>query len=458
MKRNLSSLNRLVFTTLLFTVGVFAQSTAPATDLTAKFDEYMSARTEVKGSGGTVLVVKDGKAVIARGYGLAEVEAKTPNTFDTKFRIGSITKQFTAAAILQLVEKNKLSLTDGVCKFVTPCPEAWQPVTIHHLLAMSSGIPSFTSLPEFREIRVKDLKPEETVALVSGSPLKFAPGDQFEYSNTNYVLLGTIIEKLSGKSYEKFLADSIFKPLKLTNTGYDHGKERIAGSALGYSMKDNKVVPADKASMLIPYAAGGLYSTVSDLYKWQSALLNGRVFKKKETLDAMLKPNKGNYAYGVIVVTDAKGRKRVTHGGGIEGFVTDAAFYPNEKLFIAFFANNDQGAASAALRDLTAIYFNEPYSVPKKRTEVKVDTAILDTYVGEYKLGPNFSFKITREDDGLMIEPTGQRKTRIYAENETDFFLTIVDATVKFEKDATGKVTGFQFTQNGRTSKAERVN
>lgn len=458
MNIKLTAFIRYVSLSLILASGVFAQATAPTVDIASKVDEYMTARNEVKGVGGTVLVAKDGRAIIARGYGIADVEANALNTFDTKFRIGSITKQFTAAATLQLVEKNRLSLSDGVCKFVTPCPDAWQPVTIHHLLAMSSGIPSFTSLPQFRELRAKDLKPEESVALVSSSPLKFAPGEQFEYSNTNYVLLGTIIEKVSGKSYEKFLADSIFKPLKLTNTGYDHGKERLAGSALGYSMKDNKVVPADKASMMVPYAAGGLYSTVGDLYKWQSALLGGRVFKKDETLDAMLKPNKGNYAYGVIVITDAKGRKRVTHGGGIEGFVTDAAFFPEEKLFIAAFINNDRGVASEVLRDLTAIYFNEPYSVPKKRTEVKVDNAILDTYVGEYKLGPNFSFKITRENEGLMLEPTGQRKTRIYAENETDFFLTIVDATVKFEKDATGKVTGFQFTQNGRTSKAERVN
>lgn len=448
---------RIFSLVLVLAGGIFAQTAAPATDIVSKVDEYMTARTDVKGHGGSLLIVKDGKALIGRGYGMADVEANTPNTFDTKFRIGSITKQFTAAAILQLEEKGKLSVQDSVCKYIAPCPEAWQPVTLHHLLAMSSGITSFTSLPDFREFRFKDLKPEETTGLVSGKPLKAAPGAEYEYSNTNYVLLGMIIEKVSGKSYEKYLSDNIFKPFKLTNTGYDHGKERIAGSALGYSVKDNKVVPADKASMMVPYAAGGLYSTVSDLYKWQSALLNGRVFKKNETLDKMLKPNKGNYAYGVVVVTDQKGRKRITHGGGIEGFVTDASFYPDEKIFFAFFANNEQGTASATLRDLTAIYFGEPYSVPKKRVEVQVESALLDSYVGEYKLSEAMTLKIAKGEKGLTLEPTGQRVVPLMAESENTFFLTFIDVTIKFMKDGSGNVNALEFTQSGRTSTAQKV-
>jgi hypothetical protein len=170
----------------------------------------------------------------------------------------------------------------------------------------------------------------------------------------------------------------------------------------------------------------------------------------------MLTPNKGNYAYGFIVVTDGKGRKRVTHGGGIEGFLADAVYFPEEKLFIAALTNNDRGAVGEVMAALDSIVVGAPYTLPKKRTAIKVDAAILDKYIGEYQLGPAMTFKIERGPEGLTLEPTNQPKVPLYAETETDFFLTVVDATLKFVKDETGKVTGLEFTQGGRTSKVAK--
>ena len=457
MKRTIFNSTLFFLAAAFFAVSVNGQTAAaPAIDVPAKVDEYMKARLDAKGYGGSVLIVKDGKPVASNGYGLADSEKKTPNTPETKFRIGSITKQFTAASILLLQEQGKLTVQDPICKYLDPCPAAWQPVTVHHLLSMSSGIPSFTGLPNWRELRVKDMLPAESIALVADKPLKAKPGEVYEYSNTNYIILGIIIEKTSGKTYEKFLTDNIIKPLKLKNTGYDHGKERLPNAALGYTDKDGNIVPADAASMMIPWSAGGLYSTTGDLYTWQDALLNGRLFKNKATLDAMLTPNKGDYAYGLIVVTDAKGRKRITHGGAIEGFLSDAVYFPAEKLFMVALVNNDRGPATDVLRTLGAIYFGDPYTLPKKRTAVKVDPAILDTYVGEYQLAPTMIFKIERGPDGLTLEPTGQSKVPMFAENETDFFLKVVDATLKFVKDENGKVTSLEFTQGGRTSKVSK--
>lgn len=437
--------------------AVSAQTAAPASDVAAKADEYMTARLAAKSVGGSILVVKDGKPLIAKGYGMADTAAKTPIDADTKFRIGSITKQFTAASILMLQEEGKLSMSDPFCKYIDHCPEAWKPITLHNLASMSSGVPNFTALPNFGELRKNDMKPSETIALVSEKPLNAKPGEAFEYSNTNYVLLGMIIEKLSGKTYEEFLNERIIKPLKLENTGYDHGKQRIKGSALGYSVKDDEIVPAEVASMMVPYAAGGLYSTTADLYKWQTALLEGKVFKKSESLTQMLTPNKGNYGYGLIVANDPKGRKRISHGGAIEGFLSDAAYFPNEKLFIAVLVNNDRVPASEVTRSLIAIYDGAPYTLPKKRIAVKVDAAVLDKYVGEYELSPAMKFKFTREGDGLVLEPTGQSKAQVFAESDTDFFVKVVDASFKFLKDASGNVTGIEFTQGGRTSTLKRL-
>ena len=434
----------------------FAQTPAPSADVAAKVDEYMNARLDAKGSGGSVLIMKGGKPLAAKGYGLADADKKAPIKADTKFRIGSVTKQFTAALILMLQEDGKLNVQDPVCKYLDPCPESWQPVTLHHLLSMTSGITSITSLPNWRtELRFKDLTPAEVVAQVAALPLKAKPGEVYEYSNTNYIVLGSIIEKLSGKSYEAVLNERIIKPLGLKNTGLDDGKKQLPNSASGYTMKAGAPAKADAVSILTPFSAGAMYSTTEDLYAWQTALLGGRVFKKKETLDAMLTPNKNNYAYGLIVVTDRKGRKRVTHGGGIEGFIADAVYFPEEELFIAALTNNERDSMAELMLALNAIAVGEPYTLPKKRVAIKVDPAILDTYVGEYRLGP-MTLKIERGPEGLTLEPTGQSKTQLHAETETDFFLNVVDATLKFVKDQNGKVTGLEFTQAGRTSKAVR--
>jgi CubicO group peptidase (beta-lactamase class C family) len=456
-KRLTSKISLLTALIALSAAAVFSQTAAPSVDVGAKVDEYMNARLDAKGYGGAVLIVKDGKPIAAKGYGFADAEAKTPIKPDTKFRIGSVTKQFTAALILMLQEDGKLNVQDPVCKYLDPCPPAWQPVTLHHLLSMTSGITSITSLPNWRtELRFKDLTPVESIAQVSALPLKAKPGEAYEYSNTNYIALGHIIEKVSGKTYEQVLNGRIIDPLGLKNTGLDGSKKQLENAALGYTFRNGGNTRADVASILTPFSAGSMYSTTEDLYAWQTALLNGRVFKNKATLDAMLTPNKSNYGYGFIVVTDPKGRKRVTHGGGIEGFLSDAVYFPEEKLFIAALTNNDRGAVGEVMAALDAIAVGAPYTLPKKRTAIKVDPAVLDRYVGEYQLGPAMTFKIERGPEGLTLEPTNQPKVPLFAESETDFYLTVVDATLKFLKDETGKVTGFEFTQGGRTSKAAK--
>ena len=187
---------------------------APAAEIAQKADAYLRAQERVNGFSGVVLVARDGVPVVSRGYGWANAEWEIPNTPTTKFRLGSITKQFTATLVLTLQEQKKLSVQDPICTYVTPCPESWKPVTIHHLLTHTSGIPSYTGLPDYAKTMMMPRTIEQMVAVFRDLPLEFAPGEKFKYNNSGYFLLGVIIEKVTGKKYEDALRDEIFTPLE----------------------------------------------------------------------------------------------------------------------------------------------------------------------------------------------------------------------------------------------------
>jgi len=201
---------------ILLSAGAAAQDPAP------KFDEYLNSVAAQQHFTGSVLVARDGKVVLSKGYGLANVELDVPNTPQTKFRLGSITKQFTATAILLLQERGKLSVTDSICKYFDICPAAWSELTIHHLLSHTGGVPNFTNFPDYMPKMMMRVTTQEMIARFKDKPLDFKPGEKWSYSNSGYFLLGAIIEKVSGESYESFLQKNIFDPLKMTATGYDH--------------------------------------------------------------------------------------------------------------------------------------------------------------------------------------------------------------------------------------------
>jgi CubicO group peptidase (beta-lactamase class C family) len=257
LKTNLAAISLLL-------LGVSPVTAAPA----ERLDEQVQAYLKTGGFQGAVLVAKDGKPLLSRGYGGANLEWDIPATPDTKFRLGSITKQFTGMAILLLEEQGKLAVTDPVSKHIPEAPESWSGVTIHHLLTHTSGIPSFTSLPDYPKTNALPAPPIETMKRVTGMPLEFAPGARFKYSNTGYTLLGLIIERASGMDYAAFMRRNIFSPLGMTDTGYHDQKSILPKFAAGYSRGAKGLVPAGHIDMSIPHAAGSLYSTVLDLMKW----------------------------------------------------------------------------------------------------------------------------------------------------------------------------------------------
>jgi CubicO group peptidase (beta-lactamase class C family) len=419
-----------------------------AQDTNAKFDEYMSAIAKQDRFMGSVLVARDGKVVFSKGYGMANLEFDIPNTPNTKFRLGSITKQFTATAILLLQERGKLSVQDPVCKFVENCPKAWEPVTVHHLLSHTGGLPNFTSFPEYPKTMMMPATMESLLARFKDKPLDFQPLEKWNYSNSGYVLLGHIIEKVAGESFESFLQKNLLDPLKMQNTGYDLHRKILKNRATGYSQNGNSKINSVYLDMTIPHAAGAMYSTTEDLFLWNEALFGDKLLSAKSR-EAMMTAVKNDYAYGLLV-NKVHNRAMVSHGGGINGFNTFLARFPAEKVTVVVLRNTDAGSPGPGKisNDLAAILFGEKYEIPGTEVIAKVDPKIYDAYVGEYQLGP-MVLTVTREGDRLLAQPTGQAKAELFPESETKFFLKVVDAKITFAKDESGKVTHLILHQGG---------
>jgi len=306
----------------------------------AEIDTYLNTLVHLGSFSGSILIARNGEVLLSKGYGFADREQKSLNTPQTKFRLGSITKQFTAMAILILEAQGKLDVHDHICNYLSECPEAWETITIHHLLTHTSGIPNVTDFADYKSTMATPSPPEETINRFKDKPLDFRPATSWSYSNSGYILLGQIIERVSGQSYEDFLQKQIFAPLQMTNTGYDHNQDDLA---VGYKSIFSK---ADFIDMSIPYAAGGLYSTVEDLYKWDQAFYTMQLLQQ-DYLDQMIAayaaiPDSDKMAYGygwLIGLEDS--RQIITHGGGINGFVTNIARYPQDKTVIIILSNQE---------------------------------------------------------------------------------------------------------------------
>jgi CubicO group peptidase (beta-lactamase class C family) len=448
---------RLIVLTVLplFAACALAQEAAP---ITSKLEEYLSAAAK-QGFTGSALVARDGKVIYSKGYGMANAEWDIPNTPQTKFRLGSITKQFTAASILLLQERGKLGVQDPVCKYIAECPKAWEPVTIHHLLTHTSGIPSYTDVKspeEFRKLSLTQVTPAGFVDSFKSKPLEFPVGEKMKYNNSGYFMLGYIIEKVSGQSYEAFLQENIFTPLKMADTGYDTHDRILKKRATGYSWNNGARVNSDYLDMTVPYAAGSLYSTVEDLFAWNEALFSDKLLSAKSR-EAMMTVDKNDYAYG-LAINQQFNRKMVSHGGGINGFNTFLARFPQEKVTIVVLRNANYGVPGPdkISQDLAAIVFGEKYEIPRERVAIKIDPKILDAYVGQYELNPNFIFTMTREGDSLMAQAAGQPKFELFPESDIKFFLKVVDAQVTFVKDDKGVVTHLILHQGG-DQKAKKI-
>ena len=407
---------------------------------------------------GTVLVVDRDKILLNKGYGQADVEWAIPNAPDVEFRLGSLTKQFTATLVLLLQQDCKLNIDDPVGKSLPDAPKAWEKMTLASLLGHTSGIPNFTSLHEFTVWRMTPRTTEEELAFFRGRPLEFEPGSKFAYSNSNYEVLGAVIEKIFGKKYGELLKERIFDPLGMRDTGLDTDGLLLPKRAQGYEQGPKGLDDAVSESMSVPWAAGSLYSTTGDLLLWQRGLFGGKVLNAA-SLKRMTTPGKGGYGLGVFVHPEA-GTTVVSHGGGIEGFNTDLTYIPDKGITVVVLGNVNGAAPGEMGANLVKTMLGEPVTLASERKEQPIAASELSKFAGTYQLAPNFAATFTVDGNQLMTQATGQPKFPMFYEGLTNghprYFLKTVDAEVEFIPDRGGQITSLILHQGGNSIPATR--
>jgi CubicO group peptidase (beta-lactamase class C family) len=418
-------------------------------------EALLQARVADKSFMGTALVARGDEIILNKGYGFANIEWNIPNAPGTKFRLGSVTKQFTAAAILLLAEQGKLALEDPVRKHWPDAPAAWDAITIEHLLRHTSGIPNFTNYPEYmQEWKFHPSQPAKSLEHLRDKPLEFQPGTRMNYSNSGYLLLGLIVERASGQSYADFVRARIFAPLGMQDSGYDSNTEVLPRRAAGYSPGPAGIVNAQYVDMTIPHGAGALYSTTEDLLRWTRGLFGGRLLSAA-SLGKMTTPGMGNYGFGVNVGT--AGRRSISHGGGIEGFNTQLTYFPESGITVAVLANLNGGAAAQLAGQLGALAHGDTMRTSAERTSMELPRDKLERLAGSYELAPTATMRIMVEADQLQSQLGGQPVVPLFAESETVFFPRVVDAELEFEIAADGKASALTLRQNGQEVRAPRL-
>ena len=443
---------------MLFRISLFAltASLCFAQDA-ARMDQIVQSYVSSRHFMGSVLVARGNEALLNKGYGSADLEWAIPNSPDTRFRLGSVTKQFTAACILLLEERGKLSVNDSVKKYMPDAPDAWNKITIFNLLTHTSGIPNFTGFPDYAKLEPFATTPAELVARFRDKPLDFQPGESWNYSNSGYVLLTYLLERISGDTYANFLKENIFTPLGMKDTGVDSNSTIIWHRASGYANNGVRVENAGFVNMTVPQGAGALYSTTEDLLKWEESLFGGKVLKP-ESLVKMTTPFKNDYAFGLGVHT-VNGRKVIDHNGGIEGFSTVLAYYPDDKLTVVVLENITNAASPGEIANkLAALAHGETVSLPGERKEITLDAKTLGRYVGAYRMDSGAVMLITLENGQLFSKLGNQQAIPIFPESKTMFFPKVVDAELEFAADDDqGRPTSLTLHQNGNNISAKRM-
>jgi CubicO group peptidase (beta-lactamase class C family) len=411
---------------------------------------------------GAVLVARGDEVLFQGGYGKADLELDVPNTPESVFRLGSLTKQFTAAAILQLQEQGLLDINDTVDRYLPGYPHGDE-ITIYQLLNHTSGIPDYEFL-ESRMVYRNAVSLDALMAKFSDLPFDYTPGSQFKYSSSGYVILTAIIEKVSGQSYADYLAEHIFQPLGMEATRYDNADTVLPGRASGYTWDGDAYHNAEFFDMSNAAGAGGLVSTVGDMYKWDHALYTDAVLSaaaREAYFAPSVRMEEGmSSAYGWRIM-DTPEHTLAVHGGEINGFVTFVIRDPATQLYVIVLSNVENPAAVDVAQGLAAIAYGEPYDMPGQPPAVEVvevDPAVLQKYAGSYQFSADITFTITAEAGHLFAEVPNLPKFEIFPTSETDFFAKIADIKLHFEVGADGAVTELVIHEGGQEKHAAKVN
>ncbi|CAN5393165.1 hypothetical protein BH11BAC3_BH11BAC3_02820 [soil metagenome] len=397
-----------------------------------EIDSLIKKAVSLKRFNGTVLVCKAGEIIFEKGYGYQDIQKKIQNTPNTIFQVGSMTKQFTAAVILKLVEQQKLSLDDKVSKYF-PDLKRGDEITIKNLLTHTSGLSEiFRDTLFLKENKQKPISKQKLLSFFIDKPLYFNPGTQYAYCNSGYVLLGLIIEKVSGKSYEQMIREYILNPLKMTHSGFDFAGLKSRQKAFGYIRfsKTEKIssMPWDSTAT---YSAGALYSTVNDLYLWHKGLLNHKILSEESLLKAYTPFLEG---YGLGCWIDTIYQKRViSHGGNIEGFTSYFGRITEDDVCVILLNNIYNREIESIGTAVLAILYDKPYHFFE---EIKLSAGVLEKYTGNYEINAGYHINITRINDRLYAQIQNEPIVEIVADKENSFFVKEEDIRIKFRPNA----------------------
>ena len=421
----------------------------------ARMDQIVRTSAEANEFSGSVLVARDGQVLLDQGYGFANREWLIPNDGDTKFRLGSVTKQFTAVAIMILNERGLVDLDAPVKTWLPDAPAAWDQVTVRRLLAHTAGVPNFTSFPDFQAKKTLPVTVNGLIARFRDRPLDFQPGEGRKYSNSGYVLLTAIIEKASGKSYADFLAETLFKPLGMDDSGYDTHAAILSHRASGYAPAPGGVINADYWDMSIPQGAGGLYSTTHDLLKWERGLFGGRLLRPA-SLTLLTTPVRDQYAFGLFVVRSG-GNTTIAHSGGLDGVNTYMAYDPDRRVTVIVLGNLNGPAPDSLGASLLAMARDGTAAQRAQQRAATPPSESLEAYAGVYDLTPTSSVTVSVANGRLMSQVTGREAVALKPKLADVFLLREVDAQITFTRGASGTVEGLILYEAGRDRVARKM-
>lgn len=425
--------------------------------LRRRLDQIADSYTAENAFMGTVLVARGDEILLNKGFGKENIEQNSLNGPDTKFRIGSLTKQFTAVLILLLQQDGKLRLEDTIRKYLPDAPRSWDRITLVELLGHNSGIPEIQSDPKFRSWAMSPHTHAEEFALFKDRPLDFEPGTKNAYSNSNYLVLGAVIEKVTGKDYGTLLRERIFKPLGMNDSGVDKDGLVLSERAQGYNNENGRLVPAPSESMSVPWSAGSVYSTANDLLRWERGLFGDRVISKA-SLTAMTTQDKVRHGLGVDVSME-DGAEVVDHNGAIEGFVSHMAYLPKSNVAVIVLGNVFGGAPPAMGDQLVETMLGKRVILAKERKAVPITNEGLAKFAGTYSMSSGWTFAFAVKANTLVLDASGQVMPLLYQGVESGhprFYVAVTNGEVEFVPDSAGAMTTVLWHQHGGEQSGKR--
>jgi CubicO group peptidase (beta-lactamase class C family) len=459
------TLNLVLTIYILLPSFLFSQSA----DIGRNAESYLNARTELGRFSGAVLIAKNDKIILRKGFGFADIERKIPYTPETGHRIASLSKMFTAFAVLRLRDEGKLKLEDPVCRYIENCPAAWRPVRIEHLLRHTSGIPDLgekLGAEKYRELTRATELPEAIVEKAKEFPPEFPPGEKFSYSNTGYAVLEKTVEKASGKNFAAFIEKEIFKPSGMNETGYfdaakppenlakgyTHGSVGWEKMLAGFSLTEGLLEKVSPTAYTASKGSGGLSGTLDDLFRW-SRMMDGRGKLVSPELAAEIFDAKGGaYGYGWHIEDD-----EFSHTGTLPGYVSYIAKLPKENLTIILFSNLDRVRLSTVTRDLKLIAAGKPFDMPVRGKVVSLNDKQIENLVGAYKTADGRTLTVRKEPEFLIAALEGSFEAGLIPLSPYEFYFPLADGRVIFTSGENGKAAKVNLRYGGRDRIAERA-